>query len=86
MKAYLIIYPGDGAEHIRNGMEKFRLAEHISEHASIVITFYNEEEILNELNEANPFKSPIFVTHFPGGMHTINVPKSYFEPTSSDKI
>ncbi len=88
MKAYLIIYPADGssAASIRLGMEKFKLVEHISDHSSIIISFFGEEDILEHLQKFNKERTPMFVLQLSSGIHTANVEPAYFEPTTSEKI
>ncbi|MEZ5015254.1 MAG: hypothetical protein R2794_13275 [Chitinophagales bacterium] len=88
MKAFLIIYPNAGAhaDQLRAGMQHFKIAEHISDNSSIVMSFYDEEDIIRELDAYNPMKTAIFVMRIPGAIYTSHVTNKYLEPANSDHL
>lgn len=88
MKAYLIMYPGEeqSKAELKKGMDMFRLVEHISPNSSIVLTFRNEEEIVELLNQYNPHHNPLFVLKLPGSIYSSHVPADYLEPHSTEHL
>ncbi len=88
MNAFLIMYPIEhqGKINLKKAMDKFRLAEHVSPNSSIVLTFRNEVDIIELMNQNNPDHLPLFVLKLPGSIYTSNVGAEYLEPHSVDHL
>ena len=87
MNSYLVMYKSEkNTDSIRKGLENLRVAEQISDHSAIVLSFLDADDILDMLQQHNPEHIPLIVVKLDAVIYTANLHSDFFEPNSADNL